>query len=182
MADNELETCWQDLRPTPVESVSGPTKLQQSLKIAHERSTKRLFELVNEKRNAVLTNEFLASLIGHAITIFMEEWHNGIREENLAGLIELILEGQELTASEMNEFVRALPYDLLGKICESAVKSATGIHGLMAIEYARRNRTITGYTVVQDGKRTYVEVKERTGEQFQFYLDEKFELDGVKSV
>lgn len=173
----DLEACWQDVRPLPFEGAANSSKFQDSLKRAYERSSNRISEYINkEHHHAQLTGEVFAAIIGQAITIFMEEWHNGLREENLAGLVELILEGQELTASEMGEFVRALPYSLLERICKSAVKSATGIHGLMAIEYARRNRSIASYDVVQDGTRAYVEFTEATGRRIKFYLDEKFEL------
>jgi hypothetical protein len=173
----DLESCWQDIRHNPFDKVPDPTKFQDSLKKAYERSSERIAEYINKNHHhAQLTGEVFATIIGQAISIFMEEWHNGLREENLAGLVELILEGQELTASEMNDFVRALPYSLLERICKSAVKSATGIHGLMAIEYARRNRTIPHYGIIQDGSRAYVEFTEANGRQVKFYLDEKFEV------
>lgn len=178
MADDDLdlESCWRDLRPHAFVEKEPTSKFKESLKDAYERSNERLVEELKGHQGQTVTVELLAKIVSKGVSLFMQEWQEGLRRQNLAGLIEIILEGQDLTASEMHEFVRALPYSLLERICKSAVGSATGIHGLMAIEYAHRNRSIRHYGVVQDGARTYVAFTNLEGVPVTFYLDEKFEL------
>jgi hypothetical protein len=181
MADDklDLEEYWQDVRPMPFISGSeSASKLKESLDVAYEKANERMGTLLKESkyRNAALTGELFAEIISKGVAFFMEEWHEGLRNQNLAGLIEIVLEGQDLTPSEMEEFVRALPGSLLERICKSATGTASGIHGLMAMEFARRNNHIRDYSVLQDGGRAYVKFTDLGDREVRFYLDESFEL------
>lgn len=178
--DVDLESCWQDIRrpfPSFIKGSKADSKLKESLEAAYKRSNERLSEKLQKHGGKTLTPELLAEIVSTGIALFMEEWHDGLRRQNLSGLVGIILEGQDLTASEMGDFVRAIPYSLLERICKSAVSSATGIHGLMAIEFARRNRSIRHYNIVQNGDRAYVEFTDLSDRTVSFYLDEDFELN-----
>lgn len=174
----DLEGCWSDIRTASGSSENASSQLQQSLSRALERSSKRLSEKYKELGVYPHAQEPLVKVVQHGIELFMEEWYQDLRNQNLAGLVEIVLEGQDLFPQEMKEFVQALPYTLLERICKSAMNSASGIHGLMAIEFARRNRSIRSYDIFQNGNRTYVQFTTLDGRTVKFYLDEKFDLDG----
>lgn len=176
----DLEGCWSDLRCPKGSSEEAPSQLRRSLLDAHQKASIRLIE---EELGGTGTKP-LTTVVSRAVALFMEEWYQTLRDQNLAGLIEIVLEGQHLVPNEMQEFVQALPYSLLERICQSAMNSASGIHGLMAIEFARRNRNLRSYNIYQDGSRTYVQFTTLDDRTLKFYLDEKFDLEagGVSMV
>ncbi len=171
----DLEGYWKDIRSFPQgECNNSPSKIQQSLTRAFEKSFKRL----SDKYTGVKLDpqKGLVTVVHHGIELFMEEWKQDLRNQNLAGLIGIVLEGQDLTPDEMKKFVQALPYTLLKRICQSAFGSATGVHGLMAIELASRNRSIREYHILQDGISLYVRLITLDGRHVKFYLNEEFNL------
>jgi hypothetical protein len=186
MADPfDFESFWDDLRatgkqpepPDEILIVGGKgTDLTGVLQSACEKAAHDLSVKYQERQGEILTLEVLADIVTTGVRIFMEKWHDGLREQNLAGLIEFVLEGQSLTPEEMTGFVRALPMSLLGRISESAIGSATGIHGLMAVEYARRRGDVRSYILEAEEGKVIVEFINRQDQRVRFSLNEEFKL------
>jgi hypothetical protein len=186
VSDLDFEDFWADLRarkkPASKDTIQivGPraSDVGGMLNIVCEKAS---FEL-SQKYSALLggrplTTEILADLVSTGVRVFMEKWHEGLRGHDLAGLIEIVLEGQSLSPDEMRGFVRALPQSLLQRIASSALGSATGIHGLMAVEFARRQGEVQDYVLRSDSGKVVVEFVNRGGQQASFYLDETFKIN-----
>jgi len=186
MADPfDFEAFWEDLRspakepdaPDAIQVVGGKSPdLTGLLEKTCEKTAQDLAQRFQSHHGETMTVKLLADIVTTGVRTFMENWHDGLRRQNLAGLIEFVLEGQSLTPEEMTGFVRALPLSLLQRISESAIGSATGIHGLMAVEYARRRGEVTSYILQSDKDRVVVEFTNRLDQRASFYLDEEFEM------
>lgn len=181
MGDPEdFDDDWQDIRPKPLVRIISdqPSRLKDAMVLASETAA---FDLAQKSKSYVgkpVTSEILRSIAAQAVRLFMERWYDGLRGQNLAGLIEIVIEGQDLDPSEMSSFIRALPTRLVEKIADSAVESGTGVHGLMGIEYARRTGRLGDYSIGRDpGSDNRVYVRFRKGDKdIEFFLDEHFEL------
>lgn len=184
MADLDFESFWADLRAKKgpvtkdvIQVVGGRTSdVGDMLNIACEKAAFELAKKFRQYSGVSMTTDLLAEVVSTGVRIFMEKWHEGLRGHNLAGLIEIVLEGQSLTPDEMRGFVRALPRSLLERISSSALGSATGIHGLMAVEFARRQGEVRDYTLRPESGRIRVEFVNQQGQEVSFYLDETFKL------
>lgn len=180
----DFESFWDDLRgsgkpepPDEVLVVGGKgTDLTGMLEKTCEKTARDLAQKFQQHHGQTMTVELLAEVVSAGVQAFMENWHDGLREQNLAGLIEFVLEGQSLTPEEMTGFVRALPLSLLGRISESAIGSATGIHGLMAVEYARRQGDVRSYILQAEEGKVTVEFVNRQDQRVRFSLHEEFKL------
>jgi len=178
--DLDLEECWDDLRrKSPLLVVRDqPSNLKDALTLVTEKTAWELTQECSDLWGKSLTPAVLGTLIAKAVRLFMERWYEHLRGQNLAGLIEIILEGQDLSPSQMTAFMKAIPTELVQKIAKSAVGSGTGIHGLMGVEHARRMGQISNYSIGRDtgsDNRVYVRFK-RGGKDVEFFLDEHFEL------
>jgi len=191
--DDTLESFWQDLRPVnlaprqPEEGLikvhSGRvTDLDASLEMACAKATQELGTLFARHRGVSMTHELLAEVVATGVKVFMEKWREGLKGADLAGLVEIVLEGQNLPLEELRGFVRALPTPLLERVAKSALGTASGTHGLMAIEHARRNGSLRDYTLGQDSGKLYAEFTHprepggQEGETIRFYLDDEFHV------
>lgn len=182
--DDSLESFWKDLRPVgprpPVEGLitvnSGKvTDLDASLELACEKTTRDLAQQFRHYSGLILTSDMLAEIVSNGVRTFMNSWREGLKSHDLAGLIELVLAGQDLPLDDLRGFVRALPLTLLERVAHSAVGSASGVHGLMAIEHARRSGRLREYTLGQDSGRLYAEFSHQ-GSEVRFFLDDEFQL------
>jgi hypothetical protein len=179
--DLELESYWEDLRVrSPVRLVgTQASNVKDSLTLACEKT---IFDLTKEFGKFVgtpLGPENLAQMMGTAVRTFMQHWYEDLRNQDLAGLIEIVLEGQNLTPVEMTDFVHSLPTSLIERIAQSAMGTANGIHGLMGLEFARRTGKLQEYKITRDplNERVYVEFFDSVRKRpIQLYLDEKFDL------
>lgn len=184
MADLDFESFWADLRvrrkpvtKDAIQIVGGRTSdVGDMLNVACEKAAFELAQKYQRYQGQSMTTDMLAEVVSTGVRIFMEKWHEGLRGHNLSGLIEIVLEGQSLTPDEMRGFVRALPRSLLERISSSALGSATGIHGLMAVEFARRQGEVRDYILRPESGRVLVEFVNREGQEVTFYLDETFKL------
>ena len=144
MANEELnlEDDWADLRPANnIQLVQNrASDIKGQLLLASEKTAYDLAIKFRKSQGEPLTVELLAQVISDGLKLFMEKWLECLRGQDLAGLIEIVLEGQKgrLTPAEMRSFIRALPDSLLEKIAQTALDSCTGIHALMGIEAHRR--------------------------------------------
>jgi hypothetical protein len=184
VADLDFESFWADLRarrkPASGETIQiisdRSSNIEGMLNVACEKAAFDLAKKYEPYRGKAMTTDMLADVVSAGVRVFMEKWHEGLRGHNLAGLIEIVLEGQSLTPDEMVGFVRALPRSLLERISSSALGSATGIHGLMAVEFARRQGEVREYILRPDSGRVLVEFVNRDNQEVAFYLDETFKL------
>jgi hypothetical protein len=185
MAELDFESFWADLRPKKrlptkdeIRIVSGKAAdLGDMLEETCVKVASELTRKYQKHHGESLTVEILTDIVSTGVRTFMERWHESLRRQNLTGLIEFVLEGQSLTPQEMTGFVRALPMSLLERICNSVVASASGIHGLMAVEHARRRGIIRSYVLQpKDWGKIEVEFINRDGQKVSFYLDEGFDL------
>jgi len=192
--DDSLESFWKDLVPIRSEPPPAPaeglikvvggkaTDLDASLELACAKATHELAQRFEVHRGQPMTTELLAQIISVGVKTFMEKWREGLKGQDLAGLIEIVLEGQSLPLEELRGFVRALPTALLERVARSALGAASGTHGLMAIEHARRAGSLRDYTLGQDSGRLYAEFTHshtqegEEGNTVRFYLDDEFQI------
>jgi len=181
MTDEEdLEECWGALRrKSPILVVRDqPSQLKDNLELVTAKTAHDLAKECRDFKGKTFTAEIIGTIVAKAVRVFMEHWYEHLRGQNLSGLIEIVLEGQDLTPTEMVDFVRAIPTKLVEKIAQSAVGSGTGVHGLMGVEHARRCGQLGDYSIGRDpgsDNRVYVRFQ-RDGKDVEFFLDEHFEL------
>ncbi len=178
--DLELEDFWKDIRrqPTLVVVSDHPADVKSQLLIASEKTAFALAQKFADDNGRPLTPELLSRIISEGVKVFMEKWFEGLRDQDLSGLIEIVLEGQQskLTPAEMQGFVRALPDSMITKILATAIGSGTGIHALMALE---RHRRVNGqeYTIEAISGQVMVRFTQPERGEVQFGLYESFNLD-----
>lgn len=177
---DELEDYWDLVRvKSPIRRVSDKASdIEGQLELACEKAIFDLKQKFDKHRDEKLTQELLGEMIAQGVRLFMKHWLEGLRSKNVAGLIEIVLEGQkDLTPAEMQAFVRALPQSLLQKVCESGLGTANGVHALIGVEHARRRGEVREYTLGRDGFRLWVKFENAAGNEVHFFLDEPFEMD-----
>lgn len=176
--DDNLEDYWEAVQSRHLIKVvrDRAADFREQLEIA---SAKAVFEMQTMSKyvNQPLDAANLSKLLADAIKIFMEKWYEGMRGQNLAGLLELVLEGQDLPLSELKGFVQALPVSMLERVVRSAVgSSGSGIHLVMAMELHMRQRNITDYTLDREAGRLFIEfVDPKRDAHIKFFLDEVVE-------
>jgi len=176
----ELEDFWKDIRrqPTLVVVSDRPGDVKSQLLLASEKTAFALAQKFAEDNGQRLTPELLAKIISEGVKVFMEKWFEGLRSQDLSGLIEIVLEGQQhkLTPAEMQGFVRALPDSMITKILATAIGSGTGIHALMALE---KHRRVNGqeYTIEPISGQIMVRFTQSGRGEIQFGLYESFNLN-----
>jgi hypothetical protein len=180
-ADNvDLEEYWDTLRPKPlVKRIDDkPSKLGAVLELVCEKTLYDVHTSLGMYLQEVdfHNRRMIEDTVARGIRSLKTNWLKELEGKDLSGLIEFILQGQRLGGAEMTEFVHALPRSLLSRICASTLNTANGIHALMGVEAARRDHTISGYTVRREQDRIRVDFRTRPGDDVTFYLDEDFEL------
>jgi hypothetical protein len=180
-ADNvDLEEYWDTLRPKPlVKRIDDkPSELGAVLELVCEKT---LYDVQTSLGMYLQEIDFhnrrmIEEIVARGIRSLKANWLKELEGKDLSGLIEFILQGQPLSVVEITEFVHVLPRSLLSRICASTLHTANGIHALMGIEAARRDHTISGYTVRREQDRIRVDFSPQSGDDVTFYLDEDFEL------
>lgn len=175
----ELEDYWDDIRATsPLRIVKND--LDGQLQLAAEKAAFDLAREFDEHAGKTLTGELFGKMVAMGVRQFMKHWREGLKSHDLAGLIEIVLEGQDLSPDELQGFVQALPASLLKRVAASAVGTANGLHGLMGVEVARRDGDVIAWSFVKDSTRRdtlkvrFTDKRERV---MDFFLDDPFELD-----
>lgn len=184
MAD-ELEEFWEDLRRTDDKTIvpvhTEASNFKGQLLLASE-TTKFDMQMKFGKRDG-LSPELLNEIVSVTIDTALKRWYDGIRQQDLAGLIEIVLEGQQnrMTPDELTGFLQALPISLLTRILENAVTetTGTGVHMLLALE---KNRRSSGqkYELRSAGGSIFVKWVSPQGE-IEFNLYEKYDLSPLDS-
>jgi hypothetical protein len=176
----DLESYWDDVRvhaPIRIVNTEG-SNVRDGMLLAGEKTIFDLKAAFAKYNHKPLTTDMLAEMMGQAVRMFMKHWYDDLRGKDLAGLVEIVLEGQNLEPQEMSGFLRALPMTLLERIARSAIGTANGVHGLIGVEHARRVNRIADYTIAQDiNGQVYFQFNDpRTGRCIRCFLNEKFEL------
>lgn len=112
-SDLDLESCWRDVRGLLIEVNSGKASdLEGTLSLIAE---KVIFDLQAKFRSyeGLIAHELLVEVVTLGVKDFMRHWRQTLRNQDPAGLIEIVLEGQHLSPSDIQGFVRALPRTLL---------------------------------------------------------------------
>jgi hypothetical protein len=176
----DIRDCWETLRgpPSPIEIITTRANdLKSQVSMAAAQASFKLARYTNEKYNQqTVTGEVLADIATKGVELFMEQWLEILRSRDLAGLIEVVLEGQQLSPDEMKGFLRALPQSLLNRVVDSAFGTVTGVHALIAFEIHRRRLGISDYTLSKEGERTGVRFFDpQSRKEIEFFLDEAFQ-------
>lgn len=170
MADEtDLEAYWSDVRTSPalitVHNGTGRVDVAAA-KAAHDAAKVGVPASAAEK----------------VIDQFLGYWRAEVLAGGIGSLIELVLEDYNLSTSELDGFIRALPQALLQRIIDqgAASSSARGIHALLAIEQHRRRHTgnVQDYILHRDPDRVLlVEIRRLGGQHpITFRLDETFNM------
>lgn len=178
MTEDDLEDDWALLRRTsPIRLITGRGgDTAGQIEFVATTTMADLTKEVNLKyHNHPVTGELLSDVALMAVSRFLKNWHAHLKGLNLPGLIEIVLEGQDLSPEEMKGFMKAIPTSLLRRIAESAVGSASGTHGLVAVEFAQRQGRIASYTIDKRQDRVCVEFQ-KGADTVLFFLDEPFDL------
>lgn len=177
---DEFEDYWKAIRnDSPIQLVSNrASDIKEQLEIACDKTSFEIKEYAKQFNGQTLTTELLGKLMARTVALFMAKWQEGLRGQNLSGLIEIILEGQDLTPAEMKGFLKALPDSLLQRILDSAIGAGTGsgVHALIALEHHFRKNGVRNYNLGRVDGRVYAEF-EAQGQTLRVFLDEVFKLN-----
>jgi hypothetical protein len=155
-----------------------PSDIKSQLLIASEKTGFDLAQKFAQYNGQILTAEILAKIVAEGVGTFMEKWFEGLRSQDLSGLIEIVLEGQnhKMTPAEMLGFVHALPISVIEKIVATAIGSGTGIHALMALEKHRRTGGGPTYVIETISGQVMVRFDHPGRGEVQFSLYDTFNL------
>jgi hypothetical protein len=178
---DDFEECWDAIRrETPIRLVKNrASDLHEQLEIACAKTAFELAGFVKQFDHQALDSTVIAKIVAKSTTIFMEKWREGLKGQNLTGLIEIVLESQDLSTTEMKGFLQALPSSLVQRILDSAIGAgdASGVHALIALESTMRVRGIKDYTIGKTDGRISVEFLDPTHSKLvKFFLDEAFSV------
>ena len=181
--DDDLEDYWGEVRPeSPIKVIrlDKPSRIEDAMVYASETTAHDLAKECRQFLNKPITPEILSVIVSKGIRLFMERWVQSLKGQDLAGLIEIVLEGQDLSPVEMRTFVQSLPTRLIQRMAQASIGSGkgTGIHGLIGVEAARRNGQLPDYSIGRDpgsDNRVYVRFQ-REGRNVEFFLDEYFDV------
>lgn len=179
MTTIDFEEDWGDLKGglKPVIRLTKGSDLLSALEDACQAGAADLRVSFEAHRGKPVTTELMGEMITQAVPLFMEQWVAALKGKNLSGLIEIILDGQGLEPAEMKAFIRAIPESLIRRICSSEVGTWTGVHALMGVEKAFRDRRLTeDYRLERDsgsGGRIFFEFTPKGGQNVRLFLDEE---------
>lgn len=187
MDDLDLESYWASLRARrEVTPLDQPSPVRRSLDRAQAITQKVLSEKF--KTLGAGTSDTLAEIVSTGAQVFLDNWYENLRQEGPSALIELILDGKDLSVVELKGFVRALPVQLLERIIKDRglESKGGGIHVLLAVEYLHRTRRLNqDYELRRDldGKLLLVTYPSGLdGQELTVRLDEIFEVTEKGSV
>lgn len=182
--DDTLEAYWEEVRvKSPIRIVNtAASNISDTMELACVKTIFDLRQSFQAELNHPLTDTLLLEVLTRAVRRFLEHWKNGLADQNVSGLIEVVLQGQGLSTVDMKGFVRALPTSLVIKIAQSGIGISNGVHGLMGVECAFREGRLTGdYIIGRDvsNDKVFIELTHNSGgepRQVRFTLDEEFPI------
>jgi len=145
---DELLIDWDAVRKKSAIRIASTrsSDLESMLDAACEKT---IFDLKQVFRKHSLPPEVLQEIVTEMVRRFTGHWKEALENQNLAGLIEIVLEGQHLSPKDLRAYLVALPDTFIERVCDSAIGGpASGIHAVIAIEKARRLRKVT-YEIIE---------------------------------
>ncbi len=177
---NEFEDDWEFLKAGKLLLVTDhASDYKSQIEIARAKTSFDLETFSKSYLGKELTSEVLNELISKYVATFLANWRTGLREQSILGLIEVILENQDLTPEELRKFLGALPESLLKRLLKAASDShtANGVHGILAVEVHCRDGLVSDYTIGRESGRFYVEfVDARTEGTVRVFTDDFFKV------
>jgi hypothetical protein len=177
---NEFEDDWEFLKAGKLVLVSNQASdFKSQIEIARAKTAFDLTSFSQELLGKELTPEILSQLVSKYVATFLANWRIGLREQSILGLIEVILENQDLTPEELRKFLGALPLSLLEKLLEAANNNqlVNGVHGILAVEMHCRNGLVSDYTIGRESGRFYIEfVDVQTRGTVRVFTDDFFKV------
>jgi len=179
-SDLDFEEDWADLRaPSPIRLARND--LPGLLEMALSKTQGDLRTHLEKKFDGVvsaITPDALAELVAKGVSLFWNHLTAGAKGVDMVGLIEVILSAQNIPATELKQFVRALPPSLLQRIIQSNLGAqASGIHALLALEVMVREGKENDYlltTLPSGGVEASVRPRSATNQTLSFRLDDSF--------
>ena len=178
LPEDDFEQFWTDLQgdkaPSILEIASKPKDYTYGLE---EASVKAEFELKQEIAKldlASITTEVVSRMVSRGIRTFVRHWLGMYRNQDIAGLVEFIIDNLNLPPHELKGLMTALPRSLVERVTKNVYGSSRGIHALFALEWHYREGNLpSGYSLVEVEGRTVVRVR-KDGNDITFTLDEDF--------
>lgn len=142
--EDELEGYWRDLRVKAVEVSSKKTSLEQMLDAAAAATLTDLqeWQKTPDFNSGNGTSGQIAKSVVRGLRSFMGNWYEAQKKQDLGILIEIILEGQDVSVEDLKGFVRALPRSIINRILGELQGQATGLHALLSIEALHRDGSL----------------------------------------
>lgn len=123
-----------------------------------------------------VNSEVLSDIVAKGVQLFIEKWDARVRSYNLVGLLEVILEGQDLNPVEVKGFIRALPDRLIRKVIHDSIGPAQGIQAFMAVEHLYRVKRLKADYSIHKNSRGRIFLRVPHGEEvIDIYLDDTFD-------
>jgi len=187
--DEDFDRLWDELqgeKRNPVIVFGG--KPRDYMYGLEEAAAKAEFDmrvyLASLGPNPSVTNDVLTRLVTRGIHAYMRHWYDAYRTQDVAGLVEFIIDGLQLPPSELKGMMRAFPRSLIERVVKGVTLAGTGTHALFALEWHYREGNLPmDYEIYREAdEKTRVRVM-RNGEAITITLDEVFNLDrGVEST
>jgi hypothetical protein len=182
--DDDFESLWHDLKgggPKPLITISAkPRDYTFGLEEAAAKAEFDLRRELNHLGQINLTNELLSRLVTHGVQYFMRHWYESYRNQDVAGLVEFIMDGLNLPPEELKGMMTALPQTLIERVVHGVSGAGSGIHALFALEWHRRAGNLpSDYEIYRDEDRTKVRLI-RDGQAITLTLDEVFKIQEDK--
>jgi hypothetical protein len=125
----------------------------------------------------VVTSEMLTQLVTRGIHGYMRHWYDAYRNQDVAGLVEFIIDGLNLPAADLKGMMRAFPMSLIDRVVRGVTLAGTGIHALFALEWHYRSGNLpSDYEIYREADdKTRVKIM-RNGEAVIITLDDVFRI------
>ena len=179
--DVDLESFWERLRGKQDASLTiTGTKPKDYTFALEEAALKAEFDLHQDiaalGQSPALTGDLLARLVAKGIQHFIRHWYAAYRNQDVAGLVEFIMDGLNLPPDELKGLMRAMPRSLIDRVVSSVSGTGSGIHALFALEWHYREQNLPeDYTLYRDDERLKVRVV-RNGQAITISLEEMFDV------
>ena len=171
--DLELESFWADLTGSTIRLASDKFCMDDLLE---EARLKASFDLSSMYMDKELDKKDIPEIVSRGIRLFISHWYEKLRSQDLAGLVEFMMEGLQIPPLELSQFMRTMPKSLVNRVVDSITGSASGMHALYVLEWHRRSGSLEDYRLSNDSGRIRVSFQNPKG-PVSFMLDERFDAE-----
>lgn len=172
MSASDLDEDWRWLQQQTIKLVTSSDLVSQ-LELAKAKAEFDLAQFEKTCHGKEVTPELFREITNTAISKFLEHWRLGLSDRKILGLIEVILEKQELPLTEVQAFLQAMPLSVLTSLISDVKDTANGVVGILALEVHRRKGKIQGYTLGREGGRLFVDTQHPLG-LIRVFTDDSF--------